>query len=136
MLFHLLSSLSRREEPARKGHRLPEAGSWTDIHDHQSTSVRISEHVLTASRSPSEFSTFGGQSDFLIGGLASGSQGCVAAFSNVFPKTIKRIYDLYTQGKTEEALALHRKAALAESPVKAGMYLLNTFACSCIVLFI
>jgi hypothetical protein len=53
----------------------------------------------------------------------------------VFPKTIKHIYDLYTQGKTEEALALHRKAALAESPVKAGMYLLTTFPCSSIVLF-
>ena len=63
----------------------------------------------------------------MIGGLASGSQGCVAAFSNVFPKTIMHIYNLYTQGKTEEALALHRKAALAESPVKAGMYLVIYF---------
>ena len=39
---------------------------------------------LTAELSPDVFTTFGGQSDFLIGGLAVGSQGCVAAFSNVF----------------------------------------------------
>jgi len=76
---------------------------------------------LTAELSPEVFSTFGGQSDFLIGGLAVGSAGCVAAFSNVFPKTISRIYELYVSGKVDEALVLHRKAALAESPVKAGI---------------
>lgn len=76
---------------------------------------------LTAQLSPDVFSTFGGQSDFLIGGLAVGSAGCVAAFSNVFPKTISKIYQLYMSGKVDEALALHRKAALAESPVKAGI---------------
>lgn len=76
---------------------------------------------LTAELDPTAFATFGGQSDFLIGGLAVGSSGCVAAFSNVFPKTISKIYELYTDGKVEEALNLHRKAALAESPVKAGI---------------
>lgn len=76
---------------------------------------------LTAELSPEVFSTFGGQSDFLIGGLAVGSAGCVAAFSNVFPKSIVRVYELYVSGKREEALELHRKAALAESPVKAGI---------------
>ncbi|KAF9737283.1 dihydrodipicolinate synthetase [Paraphaeosphaeria minitans] len=61
---------------------------------------------LTAELSPEEFTTFGGQSDFLIGGLAVGSQGCVAAFSNVFPKTIKKVYDLYVAGKVDCASAL------------------------------
>ncbi|KAJ6263126.1 hypothetical protein Dda_1686 [Drechslerella dactyloides] len=76
---------------------------------------------LTAQLSSEVFSTFGGQSDFLIGGLAVGSAGCVAAFSNVFPKTISRIYELYTGGKVSEALELHRKAALAEPPIKSGI---------------
>jgi 4-hydroxy-2-oxoglutarate aldolase len=68
-----------------------------------------------------DFATFGGQSDFIIGGLSSGSVGCIAAFANVFPKTIVRIYDLYHEGKHEEALALHQKAALAEQQIKAGI---------------
>jgi len=76
---------------------------------------------LSGELDPGVFSTFGGQSDFLIGGLAVGSAGCVAAFSNVFPKTISRIYALYVAGEVDEALRLHRKAALAESPVKAGI---------------
>ena len=76
---------------------------------------------LGASLRPEEFSTFGGQSDFLIGGLSSGSAGCIAAFANVFPGTIVKIYDLYKAGHYEEALKLHQQAALAENPVKAGI---------------
>lgn len=76
---------------------------------------------LAATFKPDEFAVYGGQSDFLIGGLSSGSAGCIAAFANVFPKTIVKIYDLYKSGKFEEALALHQTAALAENPCKAGI---------------
>jgi 4-hydroxy-2-oxoglutarate aldolase len=68
-----------------------------------------------------KFAIFGGQSDFLIGGLSSGSAGCIAAFANVFPKTISRIYALVQEGRADEALILHQKAALAEQPIKAGI---------------
>lgn len=68
-----------------------------------------------------DFATFGGQSDFIIGGLSSGSVGCIAAFANVFPKTIVKVYDLYQEGKHKEALELHQKAALAEQQIKAGI---------------
>ncbi|KAI0810224.1 hypothetical protein GGR55DRAFT_130334 [Xylaria sp. FL0064] len=70
---------------------------------------------------PERFATFGGQSDFLIGGLSVGSAGCIAAFGNVFPRTIVQIYKLYKEGKYQEALALHQKAALAEQPCKSGI---------------
>ncbi|KAJ5174190.1 uncharacterized protein N7482_000067 [Penicillium canariense] len=76
---------------------------------------------LSATFPPEEFATFGGQSDFLIGGLAAGSAGCIAAFANVFPKTTSRIYALYQKGRTEEAMKLQAKAALAESPIKSGI---------------
>lgn len=76
---------------------------------------------LAATHGPDEFSTYGGQSDFLIGGLAAGSAGCIAAFANVFPKLTSEIYRLYKEGKYDEATALQRKAALAESPCKSGI---------------
>ncbi|KAK1755668.1 hypothetical protein QBC47DRAFT_380913 [Echria macrotheca] len=75
---------------------------------------------LAAQLPADRFSVFGGQSDFLIGGLAVGSAGCIAAFANVFPRTIVKVYKLWHEGKTTEALVLHRKAALAEQAVKAG----------------
>ncbi|KAJ5190151.1 uncharacterized protein N7498_009136 [Penicillium cinerascens] len=76
---------------------------------------------LGATFAPEEFATFGGQSDFLIGGLAAGSAGCIAAFANVFPKTASRICALYQKGQLGEAMKLQRKAALAESPIKSGI---------------
>lgn len=76
---------------------------------------------LAAEFAPEEFAVFGGQSDFLIGGLVSGSAGTIAGFANVFPKTIVRIYELYKEGKFHEAMELHKKAALAEQPCKAGI---------------
>ncbi|KAL2008384.1 hypothetical protein VTN00DRAFT_8366 [Thermoascus crustaceus] len=71
--------------------------------------------------SPSEFAIFGGQSDFLVAGLSVGSAGCIAAFANIFPKTVSRIYDLYTSGKVDQAMEVHRHAALAEAAVKSGI---------------
>ena len=53
--------------------------------------------------------------------LAAGSAGCIAAFGNIFPKTVVRIFDLWTQGKVEQAMELQRTAALAESLTKAGI---------------
>ncbi|PSN64896.1 aldolase [Corynespora cassiicola Philippines] len=76
---------------------------------------------LAAELPKDRFTVFGGQSDFLLGALSSGAGGCIAAFANVFPKTIVRIYDLVQEARWDEALALHQKAALAEQPIKGGI---------------
>lgn len=82
----------------------------------------VAKIVRLAAVLPKEqFATFGGQSDFLLGGLASGSSGCIAAFANVFPKSLSKIYKLWEEGKHKEALELHQKAALAEQPCKSGI---------------
>lgn len=81
----------------------------------------VAKIVRLAAALPNNFATFGGQSDFIIGGLSSGSVGCIAAFANVFPKTIVKIYDLFRQGKYDEALRIHQKAALAEQQIKEGI---------------
>jgi dihydrodipicolinate synthase/N-acetylneuraminate lyase len=85
---------------------------------------------LAAEFPPERFAVFGGQSDFLIGGLAVGSAGCIAAFANVFPKTVVEVYSLYKAGKTQEALELHRKAALAEQALKSGGIAATKYAAS------
>lgn len=76
---------------------------------------------LAAHFKPEEFATYGGQSDFLIGGLAAGSAGCIAAFANVFPALTSQIYKLWKEGKFDEAMELQRIQALAESPCKSGI---------------
>ncbi|KAG5927763.1 hypothetical protein E4U42_001810 [Claviceps africana] len=76
---------------------------------------------LAAQHRPDDFAIFGGQSDFLVGGLAAGSSGCIAAFANVFPRLTAEIYRLYQAGERDEAMRLQRVAALAESPCKNGI---------------
>lgn len=76
---------------------------------------------LAATFDVDRFAVFGGQSDFLIGGLAVGSAGCICAFGNIFPRLVVRIYDLWQSGNQVEAKRLQKIAALAESPTKAGI---------------
>lgn len=76
---------------------------------------------LTTELPADQFAVFGGQSDFIIAGLTCGAAGTIAGFANVVPKTIVRIYDLYKEGRFQEAMDLHRLAALAEQPCKAGI---------------
>lgn len=76
---------------------------------------------LSAELPAGRFATYAGQSDFLIGGLAAGAVGTIAGFANVFPKTLVHIYDLYREGRFREAMELHKTAALAEQPCKAGI---------------
>ncbi|PNS21896.1 L-threo-3-deoxy-hexylosonate aldolase [Sphaceloma murrayae] len=79
---------------------------------------------LAARFSPDRFAVFGGQSDFLVGTLASGGAGCIAAFANVAPRSVVRVYEAYVQGGEEgrkEALKTHQLAARAEAAVKGGI---------------
>lgn len=76
---------------------------------------------LAAVFPPSRFSVFGGQSDFLLGGLAVGSAGCIANFANIFPKSVARLYELWLHGRHDEALELQRTLALTESCTKVGI---------------
>ncbi|OQV04958.1 hypothetical protein CLAIMM_09768 [Cladophialophora immunda] len=82
----------------------------------------VAKITCLASRfATSRFAVFGGQSDFLVGGLASGSAGCIGAFGNVFPRVVARIYELWTNGQHGEALALQKLVASAETATKAGI---------------
>ena len=41
--------------------------------------------------------------------LAAGGKGCVSVLSNIFPREVQSMYDLYCQGKNEEALSYHHR---------------------------
>ena len=50
-----------------------------------------------------------------------GRAGYIAAFANIFPKSVARLYELWRTSKQNEALRLQQFLALAESPTKAGI---------------
>lgn len=78
-------------------------------------------HRLSSELSSETFSIFGGQSDFLLGGLAAGSNGCICAMGNVLPKTIMRVWGMYKQGQFNEAMKLQGRVSLAEQCIKSGI---------------
>ncbi|KAK4499715.1 hypothetical protein PRZ48_010233 [Zasmidium cellare] len=76
---------------------------------------------LTAKFSPSKFSVFAGQSDWLLPCLIGGGIGCVTGIGNVFPKSVSKLYLLWQEGKIEEAKKLQGRVALAEAACKKGL---------------
>ncbi|KAK1776737.1 hypothetical protein QBC45DRAFT_418510 [Copromyces sp. CBS 386.78] len=70
--------------------------------------------------SKKEFAIFGGQSDFLVGGLAAGSSGCIAAFGNVSPRALVCIYNDWVRGEEENDKA-RRQDALRRNAILANV---------------
>ncbi|KAI0483093.1 dihydrodipicolinate synthase [Xylariaceae sp. FL0804] len=69
---------------------------------------------LTAKFDPRHFGVFGGSSDFLLPALHAGGVGCVTGLGNVFPKSTSRMYDLFMEGRLEEARELQDQVAAAD----------------------
>ncbi|KAF8920093.1 hypothetical protein CPB85DRAFT_1211695 [Mucidula mucida] len=71
-------------------------------------------HRLTSTFKPSEFAVFSGRSDFFIHGLISGSAGAIAALVNIVPGLHGKLWQLFKDGKMEEAMALQAKLGHAD----------------------
>ncbi len=64
---------------------------------------------------------FGGSSDYLLPTLTGGGAGCVTGIGNIFPKSVSKLYSLWKEGKTSEAIKLQGQVANAEKACKEGI---------------
>ncbi|KAJ2906648.1 uncharacterized protein MKZ38_000903 [Zalerion maritima] len=64
--------------------------------------------AVTPGHKGSGYMAFGGMCDFTVQTLVSGGSGVIAGGANVMPKVCVRIWDLYTEGKKDEAIALQK----------------------------
>lgn len=76
---------------------------------------------LTQEFSHGQFGVYGGSSDWLIPCLIGGGAGCVTGIGNVFPKSVSRLYALWTEGNTKEAVKLQGLVSQAEKACKEGI---------------
>lgn len=76
---------------------------------------------LTQEFAHEQFGVYGGSSDWLIPCLIGGGAGCVTGIGNVFPKSVAKLYSLYTEGKVKEAVHLQGLVAQAERACKEGI---------------
>lgn len=76
---------------------------------------------MTARHGPQHMAIYGGSADYLLPGLLSGSSGCVVGMGNVFPKACAHLYNLWKDGKLEEAAALQDLVSTAEAACKKNL---------------
>lgn len=70
----------------------------------------------TSNSHPSEpqYMAFAGIADFIASSLAVGSSGAIVGAANVFPRACVNVYNLFVEGKQEEAKKAQAKLALAD----------------------
>lgn len=64
--------------------------------------------AITIGHEGSGYMAFGGMCDFTTQTQVSGGSGIIAGGANVMPKACVRVWDLYAEGKIEEAIALQK----------------------------
>lgn len=72
------------------------------------TRVASATNAKTPFAEGSGYMAFGGMCDFTVQTLASGGSGIIAGGANVMPKVCVKVWDLYAEGKQEEAIALQK----------------------------
>ncbi|KAF2502398.1 aldolase [Lophium mytilinum] len=72
------------------------------------TRVALATNALTAKSEGSGYMAFGGMADFTAQTAASGGSGIIAGGANVLPKTCVKVWNLWAEGKYDEALALQK----------------------------
>ncbi|KAI9843773.1 MAG: hypothetical protein M1837_006134 [Sclerophora amabilis] len=72
------------------------------------TRVASATNALTPKHDGSGFMAFGGLADFTLQTLVSGGSGIIAGSANVFPKVCVHVFDLFNQGKIDEAAQVQK----------------------------
>ncbi|KAI1075833.1 hypothetical protein F5B20DRAFT_366597 [Whalleya microplaca] len=72
------------------------------------TRVALATNAKTPASEGSGYMAFGGMCDFTVQTLVSGGSGIIAGGANVMPKVCVKVWNLYAEGKTEEAIALQK----------------------------
>ncbi|KAH7362651.1 dihydrodipicolinate synthase [Plectosphaerella cucumerina] len=78
------------------------------------TRVALATDAKTPSSEGSGYMAFGGICDFTVQTLASGGSGIIAGGANVLPKVCARVWNLYAEGKRDEAIELQKKLSKAD----------------------
>lgn len=74
-------------------------------------------HRLTSSVSPEKFATFPGTSSVYLQGVLSGSAGLIGALPNIAPKAHLSVWNLYKEGKLDDAMKLQALLGHADAAV-------------------
>jgi len=72
------------------------------------TRVALATNAVTTKSNGSGYMAFGGMADFTAQTAASGGSGIIAGGANVIPKTCVKVWNLWAEGKYDEAIELQK----------------------------
>jgi len=72
------------------------------------TRVALATNAVTHKSEGSGYMAFGGMADFTAQTAASGGSGIIAGGANVLPKTCVKVWNLWGEGRYDEAIALQK----------------------------
>lgn len=72
------------------------------------TRVALATNAKTPSSEGSGYMAFGGMCDFTVQTLVSGGSGIIAGGANVIPKVCVKVWNLYSEGKIQEAIEMQK----------------------------
>ena len=72
------------------------------------TRVALATNATTTKSNGSGYMAFGGMADFTAQTAASGGSGIIAGGANVLPKTCVRVWNLWAEGKYDQAIELQK----------------------------
>jgi L-threo-3-deoxy-hexylosonate aldolase len=81
------------------------------------TRVALATNAKTPKSEGSGYMAFGGMCDFTVQTLVSGGSGIIAGGANVLPKLCAKVWDLYAEGKEDEAAALQKVLSRGDWPL-------------------
>lgn len=81
------------------------------------TRVALATRARTPAAEGSGYMAFGGMCDFATQTLQSGGSGIIAGGANVMPKVCARVWNLYAEGKRDEAEALQKILSKGDWPL-------------------
>lgn len=81
------------------------------------TRVALATDAKTPRGDGSGYMAFGGMCDFTVQTLVSGGSGIIAGGANVMPKLCARVWNLYAEGKREEAAELQKVLSKGDWPL-------------------
>jgi L-threo-3-deoxy-hexylosonate aldolase len=81
------------------------------------TRVALATNAKTPFQEGSGYMAFGGMCDFTVQTLVSGGSGIIAGGANVMPKVCVKVWNLYSEGKIQEAIELQKVLSKGDWPL-------------------
>lgn len=81
------------------------------------TRVALATNAKTPFQEGSGYMAFGGMCDFTVQTLVSGGSGIIAGGANVVPKVCVKVWNLYSEGKIQEAIELQKVLSKGDWPL-------------------